>query len=46
VKGRKRTILVDTMGLLLAACVHGAGRSDQRIANFVWGMAMGDRTLS
>jgi putative transposase len=28
VKGRKRTILVDTMGLLLAACVHGAGRSD------------------
>jgi len=30
VKGRKRTILVDTMGLLLAACVRGAGRSDQR----------------
>ena len=30
VKGRKRTILVDTMGLLLAACVHGAGRSDHR----------------
>jgi putative transposase len=30
VKGRKRTILVDTMGLLLAACVPGAGRSDQR----------------
>jgi putative transposase len=28
VKGRKRTILVDTMGLLLAVCVHGAGRSD------------------
>jgi putative transposase len=27
VKGRKRTILVDTMGWLLAACVHGAGRS-------------------
>jgi putative transposase len=29
VKGRKRTILVDTMGLLLGAVVHGAGRSDQ-----------------
>jgi putative transposase len=28
VKGRKRTILVDTMGLLLGVCVHGAGRSD------------------
>ncbi len=28
VKGRKRTILVDTMGLLLAVCVHSAGRSD------------------
>jgi putative transposase len=28
VKGRKRTILVDTMGLILAVCVHGAGRSD------------------
>jgi len=28
VKGRKRTILVDTMGLLLGACVHSAGRSD------------------
>jgi putative transposase len=28
VKGRKRTILVDTMGLVLAVCVHGAGRSD------------------
>jgi putative transposase len=28
VKGRKRTILVDTMGFLLAACVHSAGRSD------------------
>lgn len=27
-KGRKRTILVDTMGSLLAACVHSAGRSD------------------
>jgi putative transposase len=27
-KGRKRTILVDTMGLILAVCVHGAGRSD------------------
>jgi putative transposase len=27
-KGRKRMILVDTMGLLLAVCVHGAGRSD------------------
>jgi putative transposase len=26
VKGRKRTILVDTMGLLLAVCVHSAGR--------------------
>lgn len=25
IKGRKRTILVDTMGLLLAVCVHGAG---------------------
>jgi putative transposase len=28
VKGRKRTILVDTMGLLWAVCVHSAGRSD------------------
>jgi putative transposase len=28
VKGRKRTILVDTMGLLLGACVHSAGGSD------------------
>lgn len=28
VKGRKRTILVDTMGLLLGICVHSAGRSD------------------
>ncbi len=28
VKGRKRTLLVDTMGLLLSVCVHGAGRSD------------------
>lgn len=27
VKGRKRTILVDTMGLILGVCVHGAGRS-------------------
>lgn len=30
VKGRKRTILVDTMGLLLAACVHGTRRSDHQ----------------
>jgi putative transposase len=30
VKGRKRTILVDTMGLLLGVCVHGAGRSDHQ----------------
>lgn len=28
VKGRKRTILVDTMGFLLGVCVHSAGRSD------------------
>jgi len=28
VKGRKRTILVDTMGLLLCAAVHSARRSD------------------
>jgi putative transposase len=28
VKGRKRTILVETMGLLLSVCVHSAGRSD------------------
>jgi putative transposase len=28
VKGRKPTILVDTMGLLLGVCVHSAGRSD------------------
>jgi len=28
VKGRKRTILVGTMGLLLGVCVHSAGRSD------------------
>ncbi len=28
VKGRKRTILVHTMGLRLAVCVHSAGRSD------------------
>ncbi|NEQ26660.1 MAG: IS5 family transposase [Microcoleus sp. SIO2G3] len=27
-KGRKRTILVDTMGLVLSVCVHSAGRSD------------------
>ncbi|CCI17805.1 hypothetical protein MICAF_3190002 [Microcystis aeruginosa PCC 9807] len=27
-RGRKRTILVDRMGLVLAVCVHGAGRSD------------------
>lgn len=30
VKGRKRTILVDTMGLLLGATVHSAGRSDHK----------------
>ena len=30
VKGRKRTILVDTMGLLLDLCVHGAKRSDHQ----------------
>ena len=30
VNGRKRTILVDTMGLLLAAVVHGAQRSDHK----------------
>lgn len=30
VKGRKRTILVDTMGLLLGFCVHSAGRSDHQ----------------
>lgn len=28
VKGRKRNILGDTMGLLLGVCVHSAGRSD------------------
>jgi putative transposase len=28
VNGRKRTILVDTMGLLLCATVHSAQRSD------------------
>lgn len=28
IKGRKRTILVDTMGLVLSVCVHSAGRSD------------------
>ena len=30
VNGRKRTILVDTMGLLLCAFVHSAGRSDHK----------------
>lgn len=30
VNGRKRTILVDTMGLLLCAVVHSAKRSDQK----------------
>ncbi|WP_069791276.1 IS5 family transposase (plasmid) [Cyanobacterium sp. IPPAS B-1200] len=30
VKGRKRTILVDTMGLVLDLCVHGAKRSDHQ----------------
>jgi putative transposase len=30
VNGRKRTILVDTMGMLLAAVVHGAHRSDHK----------------
>ncbi len=30
VKGRKRTILVDTMGLLLDLSVHGAKRSDHQ----------------
>ena len=30
IKGRKRTILVDTMGLLLDLCVHGAKRSDHQ----------------
>lgn len=30
VKGRKRTILVDTMGLLLDVCVHSAGRSEHQ----------------
>uniref|UniRef100_B8HL33 Transposase IS4 family protein n=1 Tax=Cyanothece sp. (strain PCC 7425 / ATCC 29141) TaxID=395961 RepID=B8HL33_CYAP4 len=30
VKGRKRTILVDTMGLLLGVCVHSAKRSDHQ----------------
>ena len=31
VKGRKRTILVDTMGMVLAVFVHGAGRSDHAV---------------
>lgn len=30
VKGRKRTILVDTMGLLIGATVHSARRSDHQ----------------
>ncbi|MEL6456572.1 MAG: IS5 family transposase [Cyanobacteria bacterium J06623_5] len=30
VNGRKRTIIVDTMGLLLGAVVHSAGRSDHK----------------
>lgn len=30
VKGRKRTILVDTLGLLLGVCVHSAKRSDHQ----------------
>ncbi len=30
VNGRKRTILVDTMGMLLGAVVHGAHRSDHK----------------
>ena len=30
VKGRKRTILVDTMGLVLGICVHSAKRSDHQ----------------
>ena len=30
VKGRKRTILVDTMGLVLDLCVHGGKRSDHQ----------------
>ena len=30
VNGRKRTILVDTTGMLLAAVVHGAHRSDHK----------------
>lgn len=30
INGRKRTILVDTMGLLLGAVVHGAHRSDHK----------------
>jgi len=30
INGRKRTILVDTMGLLLCAVVHSAKRSDQK----------------
>jgi putative transposase len=29
VKGRKRHILVDVMGLLLAVCVHSAGTQDR-----------------
>lgn len=29
IKGRKRHIVVDTLGLLLGVFVHAAGRSDQ-----------------
>jgi len=35
VKGRKRHILVDTMGLLLAIVVHGAGIQDRDGAKMV-----------
>ncbi len=35
VKRRKRTILVDTMGLVLDLCVHGAKRSDHQGKEFI-----------
>ena len=38
VKGRKRTILVDTMGLLLGATVHSAHRSDH--AGYCWELGL------
>src|SRR5271165_7132238 len=45
IKGRKRHILVDTLGLLLALVVHSAGIQDPAGAKLVWAKSFGGWTL-